>query len=446
MPENNIIAAITEEEMLASLADGKQFIAAKFGSEGPQGPKGDTGEAGAQGPQGEKGDTGAQGVQGVQGPQGPRGPQGETGPQGLQGIQGIQGPQGETGPQGPQGIATHILPNGTGMAYNSFEDLIAEHPSGTPGEAYLVDPDVNDLYVWDTNTNQWVAVGRLGTGPLGIGNASTFEFIAGTPSGSYDGSLTIFDTGESLTEKYVEVFINGQIQNTNTYSKGDTAITFSSSTAVGDNIVIIALSIIGDIDVSGKQDKLNETQMAAVNSGITSTKVGNYDAHIANTVIHVTATDKATWSGKQDSIGLGTAGQILKTNSSATGLEWGDPPSGGGGDIKIMSWIKSTYTKAQFLAGNYNNSWESTNFAGKTVQKVEIHVGVPRVDDSVTYTVYCLFACTAGFYQKGNFLKLHCSWTNDLAANFVSASKWLTENVADSDSLTLKWVVYYKDN
>lgn len=342
MPENNIIAAMTEEEILASLTDGKQFIAAKFGSEGPQGPKGDAGETGAQGPQGEKGDTGAQGLQGVQGPQGPRGPQGETGPQGLQGIQGIQGPQGETGPQGPQGIATHILPNGTGMAYNSFEDLIAEHPSGTPGEAYLVDPNKNDLYVWNTNTNQWVAVGRLGTGPLGIGSASTFEFIAGTPSGSYDGSLTIFDTGESLTEKYVEVFINGQIQNTNTYSKGNTAITFNSSTTVGDNIVIIVLSIIDDIDVSGKQDKLNETQMAAVNSGITSTKVGNYDAHIANTEVHVTATDKATWSGKQDSIGLGTAGQILKTNSSATGLEWGDPPSDGG-----SSEISATYDSIQ---------------------------------------------------------------------------------------------------
>lgn len=447
MPENNIVAAMTEEEILASLADGKQFIAAKFGSEGPQGPKGDTGAQGLQGPQGEQGATGPQGLQGPKGDQGPRGLQGEQGIQGLQGIQGIQGPQGETGPQGPQGVATHILPNGTGMAYNSFEDLVAEHPSGVPGEAYLVNPNVNDLYVWNTSTNQWVAVGRLGAGPLGIGSASTFEFIAGTPSGSYDGSLTVFNTGESLTEKYVEVFINGQIQNTNTYSKGNTTITFNSSTTVGDNIVIIALSIIDDIDVSGKQDKLNETQMTAVNSGITSTKVGNYDTHLADTTIHVTAADKTAWDAKQNSIGLGTAGQVLKTNSTGTGTEWGNESGGSStGMIKTMSWTKSTYTKTQFLAGSYNNTWESTNFANKTVLKAEIQVGANRTDDRNSYEVYGVFPCVSMFYMKGNFLKLHCCWTSALATDFIAASKWLTEDVAASDTLTLKWVIYYKDN
>lgn len=447
MPENNVVAAMTEEEIIASLAEGKQFIAAKFGSEGPQGPKGDTGATGAQGPQGVKGDTGAQGLQGIQGPQGPRGPQGETGAQGLQGIQGIQGPQGETGPQGPQGVATHIQPNGTGMAYNSFEELVTEHPSGVPGEAYLVDPNVNDLYVWNTNTNQWVAVGRLGAGPVGVGAANTYEFIAGTPSGDYDGSLTEFDTGETLTDKYVEVFVNGLLQNTNTYSKGTTDVTFVSATTAGDKVSIIALEVLEDIDLSGKQDKLDTTQMAAVNSGVNSTKVGNYDSHLSNTTVHVTAEDKTAWDAKQNSIGLGTAGQVLKTNSAGTGLEWGNESGGSTtGMIKTMSWTKSTYTKTQFLAGSYNNTWESTNFANKTVLKAEIQVGASRTDDGNSYDVYGVFPCTSMFYMKGNFLKLHCCWTSDLAADYIAASKWLTEDVAASDTITLKWVIYYKDN
>ena len=47
---------------------------------------------------------------------------------------------------------------------------------------------------------------------------------------------------------------------------------------------------------------LSPAQLNAVNSGIDSTKVGNYDNHIADTTIHVTAADKTAWSGKQDAI------------------------------------------------------------------------------------------------------------------------------------------------
>lgn len=44
----------------------------------------------------------------------------------------------------------------------------------------------------------------------------------------------------------------------------------------------------------------DSNQMAAINSGVTSTKVGNYDTHIADTTIHVTSTDKTNWNAKED--------------------------------------------------------------------------------------------------------------------------------------------------
>lgn len=44
-------------------------------------------------------------------------------------------------------------------------------------------------------------------------------------------------------------------------------------------------------------------EKASIDSGITATKVSNYDAHIANTTIHVTSEDKSAWNGKQDAIG-----------------------------------------------------------------------------------------------------------------------------------------------
>ena len=54
---------------------------------------------------------------------------------------------------------------------------------------------------------------------------------------------------------------------------------------------------------SNKQAKLSEAQLNAANSGITSTKVGNYDTHIADGDIHVTAAQKTAWTAKQDAIG-----------------------------------------------------------------------------------------------------------------------------------------------
>lgn len=44
----------------------------------------------------------------------------------------------------------------------------------------------------------------------------------------------------------------------------------------------------------------DSNQMAAINSGVNSTKVGNYDTHIADTTIHVTSTDKTNWNAKEN--------------------------------------------------------------------------------------------------------------------------------------------------
>lgn len=43
-------------------------------------------------------------------------------------------------------------------------------------------------------------------------------------------------------------------------------------------------------------------EKAAIDSGIDSAKVTVYDAHVADTDIHVTLSDKTTWNGKQDAI------------------------------------------------------------------------------------------------------------------------------------------------
>lgn len=68
------------------------------------------------------------------------------------------------GPQGPQGEAGK---DGTGVnILGSYDDLGAlqeAHPTGDPGDAYLID---GDLYVWSSNESAWKNVGSI-EGPQG---------------------------------------------------------------------------------------------------------------------------------------------------------------------------------------------------------------------------------------------------------------------------------------
>lgn len=86
--------------------------------------------------------------------QGSKGDKGETG---ATGQQGEQGPKGDTGPAWPIG---NTGATGAGLtikgSYDSYEELIAEHPQGSDGDSYLVN---GSLYVW--NGNAWENIGNI---------------------------------------------------------------------------------------------------------------------------------------------------------------------------------------------------------------------------------------------------------------------------------------------
>jgi hypothetical protein len=119
---------------------------------------GNGGQVGPQGPAGPQGPPGAIGPQGLQGPAGqvgPQGPAGQTGPQGPAGPQGPQGQTGATGPQGPAGTGINIL--------GSFTNVNQLPSTGNPGDGYLIN---GNLYVWDSQNNQYINVGNI-QGPAG---------------------------------------------------------------------------------------------------------------------------------------------------------------------------------------------------------------------------------------------------------------------------------------
>ena len=103
----------------------------------------------------------------ITGTVGPIGPTGQTGPTGPTGATGGQGPKGDTGATGAVGPTGPKGQDGTGVSilgsYASEELLKQNHPTGNPGDAYLVN---GNLYVWSATENDWDNVGTI-QGPQG---------------------------------------------------------------------------------------------------------------------------------------------------------------------------------------------------------------------------------------------------------------------------------------
>ena len=113
---------------------------------------------------------------------GDTGPTGPTGATGAAGSNGATGPTGATGATGAAGTSVTILGE-----YADLAALQAAHPTGSPGDSYLVDS--GDLYVWSANTSQWVNVGNIEgpTGPTGSAGATGPT----GPAGASDAGLAI---------------------------------------------------------------------------------------------------------------------------------------------------------------------------------------------------------------------------------------------------------------
>lgn len=105
----------------------------------------------------------------------------------------VQGPRGTTGAQGPQGEQG---PPGEGLeildTYPTLAALQAAHPTGSPGDAYLVGSGGNyTLYIWSTSTSQWVDGGSL-TSPSPSSTAPAMDGVAAA------GSSLLYSRGDHV--------------------------------------------------------------------------------------------------------------------------------------------------------------------------------------------------------------------------------------------------------
>ena len=70
----------------------------------------------------------------------------------------LKGPKGDKGEKGADGTGVNIK-----GSYDTVEELEQAHPTGEPGDAYLV---AGSLYVWDADNSKWPNVGDI-KGPKG---------------------------------------------------------------------------------------------------------------------------------------------------------------------------------------------------------------------------------------------------------------------------------------
>lgn len=95
----------------------------------------------------------------------------------VQGQRGAQGPRGPQGEQGPAGNGLEILD-----IYATLAELQAAHPTGTPGDAYLVGSSGNyTLYIWSSTASAWSDGGSL-TSPSPSNNNPAMDGTAAAGS------------------------------------------------------------------------------------------------------------------------------------------------------------------------------------------------------------------------------------------------------------------------
>lgn len=111
----------------------------------------------------------------------------------IKGARGDIGPTGATGPKGDDGVVVTIL--GT---YESYEQLLDDHPTGYIGDMYLVN---GDTFVWSENEQDWINAGQIkgargDVGPTGITGIKGEPGPVGAPGepGSFDSTTPLLYT------------------------------------------------------------------------------------------------------------------------------------------------------------------------------------------------------------------------------------------------------------
>lgn len=162
-----------------------------------------------------------------------------------------------------------------------------------------------------------------------------------------------------------------------------------------------------------------QAQIDAINSGINSTKVGNYDTHIADTDIHITTTDKNNWNAKQSAI-TGAASTVTSNDLTASRVL----VSSSSGKIAASSNV--TTTELDYLDGvtsaiqtQIDNKQATITGAATTITSSDLTASKALVSDSSGKVAASSVTSTELGYVSGVTSAIQTQLNNKFSANAI---------------------------
>ena len=218
-----------------------------------------------------------------------------------------------TGNKGSDGTGVTIL-----GSYDSEEELIQAHPTGNPGDAYMI---AGDLYVWDVANSQWKNVGRIqgeqgDAGPAGRSIVSiTVEFYLSTSKTTQTGGLW---------SETVPTWENGKYLWTRTKIVYENPSSTEYTTPVCDSSWEAANEVSDDLHNNYYNKTETEAKIKIASESITSTvkttiteEIGNVDIGGRNLLLGTDEAKTTTYTGVDNDVGS----ELISYLFSEYGLE-----------------------------------------------------------------------------------------------------------------------------
>ena len=154
------------------------------------------------------------------------------------------------------------------------------------------------------------------------GSGTCLVISFNTDAGKQDINIPISDIFDA-SNYYTKAEVDGELS-AKTDNTAFTAYTAATDTALGNKADTTAMTQAISEATSGKVDSSTYTAYTAATDTVIGGKASQSDldsvsgavtAHTADTTIHVTSSDKSTWSGKQDALVSGTNIKTVGGNS-----------------------------------------------------------------------------------------------------------------------------------
>lgn len=199
-----------------------------------------------------------------------------------------------------------------------------------------------------------------------------------------------------------------------------------AKTPNADGVVDLGTVITAHQDISGKQDKLSTVQLNAANSGITSTKVKQYDGY--NTTINNHTTRLTTLEGKP---GLDKVGTVVKVNNTA-------PDASGNVSIPIPAAVSEATVSGWGFTKNTGTYSKPSGGIPKTDLASAVQTSLNNADSAVKKVKIngAEKSPTSGVVDLGTVITAHQDISNKVNTSTTIAGKPLTGNISAADLRT----------